>query len=80
MIVYGMSCIGDAVMVCGDKLYDTFIRCCMLIFKCDSHAALLFIIGHDGLLWPWGDGFKMRGEMSSGAAILAERRRDVFLW
>ena len=57
-IVYGMTCMGDAVMLYGGMLYGLMIRCCMVICNCASRAVLLLIIDRDVLFWPGGSGLE----------------------
>ena len=57
-IVYYMTCVGDAVMLCGIILYGVMICCFMLICICASHAGLLCLIGRDGAFWPGGSGLR----------------------
>ena len=69
--VYDMSCVDDAVMLYSVMLFIMLIYYCMIICGDSLRAGLLFIIGRNGPLRPGGSVWGSRGEMCSGAAILA---------
>ena len=51
-----MTCVCDAVMLYGIKLYDMLICYCMLICIDAYRVGLLCLICRDGVFWPRGSG------------------------
>ena len=76
-----MTCVCDAVMLYGIRLYDMLICYFMLICIYTSDAGLLILIGRDGVFWTRGSGLvtARRNMFCRGCLALNDVRRVLMV-